>query len=188
MARTAARADRSEVFREHPALSFQLGRYSYRIDTGGGKSVYTVTDGTRSISAPLVWAFGRIGQSWLFERDGRLYESRMSYYGSIQALDFTPAHALPAPRDVEEAMARAVDDSEARRCFACHTTASTTDNALDLAHLVSGVTCEACHGPGARHVAAIEQDRVGEARQAVLNPRTLDPAASVDFCGACHAT
>jgi hypothetical protein len=190
MARTAARAELSEVFREHPALSFRLGRYSYRVDTGGGQSVYTVTDGTRSVSAPLSWALGvgRVGQTWLFERDGRLYESRMSYYDSIKGLDFTPARALPAPRDVEEAMGRAVDGPEARRCLGCHTTASTTDNALDLAHLVSGVTCEACHGPGARHVAAIEQDRVGEARQAVLNPRTLDPAASVDFCGACHAT
>jgi hypothetical protein len=86
-------------------------------------------------------------------------------------------------------MARAVDEPEARRCFGCHAaTASTTENTLDLVHLVPGITCEACHGPGAQHVAAIEQDRVGEARKAILNPRKLDPAASLDFCGACHAT
>src|SRR2546425_11934804 len=36
-----------------------------------------------------------------------------------QGLDFTPSHALAAPRDVEEAMARVVDEAEARRCFAC---------------------------------------------------------------------
>jgi hypothetical protein len=190
MARTEIRAELSEVFREHPTLDFRLGPYSYRIDTRDGRSLYTVTDGTRSISAPLGWAFGvgRVGQSWLFERDGRLYESRMSYYEAIKALDFTPGHALKSPRDVEEAMARPVDAAEARRCFGCHTTGSTTNDTLDLARLVSGITCEACHGPGAKHVAAIEHDRVGDARQAILNPKMLDPAASVDFCGACHAT
>ena len=85
-------------------------------------------------------------------------------------------------------MARVVDEAEARRCFACHTTAATTAGALDPARLTPGLTCEACHGPGARHVAAAEQDRLAEATRAVLNPRRLEPAASVDFCGACHAT
>lgn len=190
MARTEVRAELSDVFRDRPSLEFQLGPYAYRIDTRDGRSLYTVTDGTRTISAPLGWAFGvgRVGQSYLFERDGRLYESRMSYYDTIKALDFTPGHALASPRDVEEAMARPVDAAEARRCFGCHTTASTTGDALDLPRLVSGITCEVCHGPGGKHVAAIEQDRVGDARRAILNPKTLDPAASVDFCGACHAT
>jgi hypothetical protein len=190
MARTAVRAELSEVFREHETLSFRLDPYSFRILKSEDKAVYTVTDGTRSVSAPLGWAFGvgRIGQTYLFERDGKIHESRVSYYGAIQGLDFTPSRAIAGARDVEDAMGRAVPDAEARRCFGCHTTASTTDDAFDLPNLIPGITCEACHGPGAKHVAAIEDGRLTDARRAVLNPRLLDPAASVDYCGACHAT
>jgi hypothetical protein len=43
------------------------------------------------------------------------------------------------------------------------------------------VRCEACHGPGREHAASGR-------KAAILDPRRLEPADSVDFCGACHAT
>ena len=64
--------------------------------------VLTVSDGAQQLSAPLAWAFGRgnVGQSYLFERDGRFHESRVSYYDSINGLDYTPNRALTgAPTD-----------------------------------------------------------------------------------------
>jgi Cytochrome c554 and c-prime len=150
-----------------------------------------VSDGKTPRSAPLAWAFGagRVGQSFLFERDGAIHEARVSYYDSIRTLDFTPNRALAAPRDVEEAMSRRVGDAEVRRCFACHTTASAKPSGdVDFAGLISGVTCEACHGPGRAHVTTMAQGRTAEGRAVILNPRSLDAADSIDFCGACHAT
>ena len=190
MARTLARAPDSEVLRAHERLAFQVGRFAYEIARGEGGSVYSVADGTRALRSPLAWAFGagKIGQTYMFERAGALFEGRVSYYESIRGLGFTPTRALAEPRDLEEAMGRPVGAAEGRRCFGCHTAASTIGGALDLARLIPGVSCESCHGPGARHVAAIEQGRLAEGLRATTNPKTLDPTASVDFCGACHAT
>jgi hypothetical protein len=106
----------------------------------------------------------------------------------MHALGFTPGRAVVAPRDVDEAMARRVPDPEVRRCFACHTTAPTTEGKFDPSNAVPGVTCEACHGPGRRHVVAMKQTRRVGGQGPILNPAKLSPEESVDFCGACHAT
>ena len=53
-------------------------------------------------------------------------------------------------------MDRPVGFAEIGRCFACHSTASTIGDKFDEENLILGVTCEACHGPGAKHVAAMK--------------------------------
>jgi hypothetical protein len=190
MARTASRASDSDVLRARNRLTFERGSYAYEIVTTGPRSMYSVSDGSRSSSALLTWAFGvgKVGQSFLFERDGAFHEARVSYYDAVHALDFTPARAMDTPKDVSEAMARPVSAAEARRCFACHTTAPTTEGTFLPAAATPGVTCEACHGPGRRHVDAIRQRRIADGKTMILNPARLEPADSVDFCGACHAT
>jgi hypothetical protein len=75
----------------------------------------------------------------------------------------------------------------------CHTTASITATAgstdqFDIKNAVLGVTCEACYGPGANHVAAMKAGLQDQAADFTLNPKYLDPVSSVDFCGACHRT
>jgi hypothetical protein len=190
MARTASRAADSDVLRARNRLSFERGSYSYTIATTAAQSVYSVSDGSRSSSALLTWAFGvgKVGQSFLFERDDAFHEARVSYYDAVHALDVTPGRANDTPREVSEAMSRPVSAAEARRCFACHTTASTTDGAFDAAAAIPGVSCEACHGPGRHHVDAMRQRRIADGKSAIMNPARLEPADSVDFCGACHAT
>jgi hypothetical protein len=191
MARTGQRATESDILHKHDVLTFHAGSYAYAIQRGERQSVYTVTDGTQSLTAPLTWAFGagKVGQSFLFEREGALFESRVSYYDSVQGLDFTPNRALTNARDVNEAMARPVGDTEIRRCFGCHTTASATlPDGVNFTGLIPGVTCEACHGPGKTHVAEMRLGHVKAGRGAITNPRSFSPADSVDFCGSCHAT
>jgi hypothetical protein len=191
MARTGDRAADSRILRERDALTFRAGTRAYSIETRDGRHVYSVSDGTQSRSAPLSWAFGagKVGQSFLFERDGRIHEARVSYYDTVRALDFTPNRALTTPRDLDEAMSRPVGEAETRRCFACHTTASTTAaGGVDLAGLIPGLTCEACHGPGREHVTAIRASRLKEGRAAIVNPKRLNAVEAVDFCGSCHAT
>lgn len=187
MARTGLRAAQSDVLRTRERMTFRAGSYSYAI----AGAVFSVTDGQTTRSAPLAWAFGagRVGQSFLFARDGQLHEARVSYYDTVKALDFTPNRALTSPRDVDEAMSRSIDTAEVQRCFACHMTASTKPaGGVDFDALIPGVTCEACHGPGERHVSHVKARRLDEARAAIVNPRRLDAVDAIDFCGSCHAT
>jgi hypothetical protein len=191
MARTGDRAVDSDILRTRPSLTFAADRFSYTINRKGDQILYNVTDGGRSLSAPLAWAFGagKVGQSFLFERSGQLHESRVSYYDSIQRLDVTPNHARDAALNLDAAASRVVPAAEVRRCFACHTTASGTGTGdVNFAELISGVTCEACHGPGRRHVAVMRTPASRRTDIGLLRVRGMSPADSVDLCGSCHAT
>ena len=190
MARTAARADRSDVLRASPRLAFDNAGYAYAIASDGPQPLYGVTQNERSSSAPLTWAFGdgKVGQSYLFERGGAFYEARVSYYQSVHGLGFTPGRALAAPRSIDEAMGRRLDDTELRRCFACHTTAPIAAGKFDASTAVPGITCEGCHGPGRRHAEVMKQPRHVAGNAPMLNPANLTAEESLDFCGACHGS
>jgi hypothetical protein len=73
----------------------------------------------------------------------------------------------------------------------CHTTGSSVGGRFDEKHLVPGVTCEACHGPGADHVQSMTNGAEASSREttpAIFNSAHLSPGDAVDFCGACHGT
>jgi cytochrome c554/c'-like protein len=188
----AMRAASADILHSHPHLNFSVDRYLYTIDTGANASRYTVTDGSHALSYDLTWAFGtaRVGQSYLFKNGDQFYEARVTYFDSLKALGFTPDRALASPKDVAEAMYRPVGASEIQRCFACHTTASNIAGHFDEAHLIPGVTCEACHGPGAKHVSAMSSSTITPSAHtvAIFNPQHLGPVDAVEFCGACHGS
>jgi hypothetical protein len=196
MGHTASHVTDSQVLSQHARLTLQDGRYTFQINTEAGKSVYLINDGTNSISKLLVWAFGdgHIGQSYLFEQNGTLYESRVSYFDKLGTLDFTPGRKLSDQKDLESAMARPVTGAELVRCFGCHTTASNIKERFAGDKAIPGITCEACHGPGLQHGVAQEVENLpqsaGKEGQAdlIFDPGKLAPADAVDFCGACHGT
>jgi len=187
MAHALANPAGSAVLRSHPSLSYRAGPYIYEILSDGQQSVFTVTDGKQIIGEPIAYAFGsgHVAQTYVLRRKGKLYEGRVSYYTGIDALDWTLADALNPPPSLEEAFGRDITSDEARNCFSCHGTAAVADNKLQLDRLIPGVGCEACHGPGAKHAAAMASG-TGEERY-IFNPKTLDPdTLSQEFCGACH--
>jgi predicted CXXCH cytochrome family protein len=198
MARTAVRLGAESSILPTPGrLTFQSGSIGYQIAMSEGQPVYTVTDGTRSLSARFTWSFGdgHVGQSYLFEQDGKLYESRVSYFDTLKGLEFTPGRKLSHAHDLAEAMARPVDGEEQLRCFSCHTTGSTINDKLESKRLIPGITCEACHGPGFTHAVAqkmayLEGQTWETAQEAdlIFDPGKLSPVDAVDFCGSCHGT
>jgi hypothetical protein len=189
MARAASRAPESESLR-HVPLASQIGSYHYQISDRDGKKAFSIRKGGSSRSAVLLWAFGmgRIAQTYLYEQNGNFYESHLSFFTALQALDVTPGHPRTSPPNLAEGAGRLMSAEETRRCFGCHTTASTTKNRFDPQTLFPGVTCEACHGPGARHVAAMKSGDYEIALSSIMNPAHLSPSLSVEFCGACHRT
>lgn len=195
MAQTSMRAGDADILNQHSDLHFRIGKYRYDIHSDGSNHRYSVTDGAVTQSANLLWAFGngRVGQSYLFKKDdGKFYEARVTFFDTLKNLHFTPSRELTSPKDVAEAMDRQVPDSEVEHCFSCHTTASKVEDRFDEQKLMVGVSCEACHGPGAKHVAAAKVATMAgtpdAARGTIFNAAQLDPADSVDFCGSCHAT
>lgn len=169
------------------SASFKLGPYSYRIDRNGDKEIYSVTNGVDTFSVPLKWSFGSgsRGQSYLFDKDGKLIEVRISFFNH-RGFDITPDHPETPPKTLQLAVGRFVPDDEQVQCFGCHTVASTASGRFDPDHLIKGISCEGCHGPGASHVALA---KTGAALPGLIyNPARLNPVQSVDFCGACHRT
>jgi hypothetical protein len=190
MYHAGTQASRSAILTQHPAISFQEGSYTYSFQKIGANVTYTANDGVSSDSRPVAWAFGNgeIGQTYLLKKNDRYIESRLSYYTAPNALDITTGHSEKAPADLREALGHELSFDTAQRCFSCHTTASTTSGAFEPEKAVPGITCEACHGPGAKHVAAMNTGHERQAAATITNPGSLSPADSVDFCGACHRT
>ncbi len=190
MAHALIRAD--SVIPDHVAhgpLEFHVGSYNYEVAQKDSKPVYSVSNGTQSLSVPLSWAFGNaeFGQTYMYEQNGSFYESRISYYRATQALDFTIGNPRSAPGKLDTALGRRVYPDEARRCFGCHSTAATTTNRFDAQQLIPGITCEGCHGPGAQHVVEMNL-HPDDQTSFIMNPARLGPIDSVEFCGACHRT
>lgn len=189
MARAASPAIDSEILRTHP-LHYQLGPYTYVISRSEKSQTYSVTDGDRSVSGPLSWAFGiRMGQSWFFDYGSRTFLVPLTYYPDPKEFTFTVDQPHSAPDSLQKAVGRPLTASEVRGCFECHTTGALVDGRVDAQHAVPGVTCEACHGPGVNHVAAAKAGLFAEQGiTMIMNPRYLNPVDSVDYCGSCHRT
>jgi hypothetical protein len=146
-------------------LTGKLGAYSYNV----ANSVYTVSDGVKTLRFPIAWSFGEgsTGQTWLFRRGGIWQESRVSYFSQAKGLDLTIGQQ--PPQTLDEAAGRPVPAAEAGRCFNCHATGETP-----------GIQCEHCHGATEQHLknSAAVPARLGE----------LSTEEMSDFCGQCHRT
>ena len=168
-------------------MTFRTGTYSYEVANDSGQFSYRVTDGKETVSEQLLYAFGdaHVAQTYIFRRNGKLFESRLSYYTAIDGLDWTVGDALQSLPSLEDALGREISGDEARNCFSCHGTGAVANTKLQLDNLQPGVICEACHGPGEKHATAKLLD-IG-AVSPIFNPMTLDPETlSQEFCGACH--
>lgn len=190
MAHAASFAGATDLLRQQDRLSLQLGPFDYEYLTSGATTVLSITDGNSNLSRNITWAFGKgdAGQTYLYGQDGNFYEAHLSYFNSVHGLDVTPGQIRSIPENLETAAGRRLSPAEARHCLGCHTTASTVNDRFDPSHSTPGVTCEACHGPGAKHVAATALGMETDKNLQILNPGRLSPVDSVDFCGACHRT
>ena len=184
----ASRPSETRVLREHDNMQFSEQGYEYSLVREGDRTMLHITNGAHSLAAPVVWAMGNgeIGQTYLLKNKDTYYESRLSYFPVISGLDITPGHSKDSPKTLVEAVGMAQYPDTVKRCFGCHTTASMVSGEFDPEIATPGIGCEACHGPSARHVKAVEQGDNSVATP--FNPVNLAPVDSVDFCGACHRT
>jgi hypothetical protein len=190
MARAATRAADAVSLRQNPHLTFEIGTYRYQIDSSAQNNILKISSRGSALSVDLLWGFGmgRIGQTYVYQKNDQYYESHLTFYSTTHSLDITPGHPRGQPPNLEEGAGRLLSSDETRRCFGCHMTASTTKNHFSPQTMFLGVTCESCHGPGADHVAAAKSGMDELAAASIMNPARLTPVESTDFCGACHRT
>jgi hypothetical protein len=171
-------------------MHFRTGVYDYELARTPAGAAYSVTNGQQSAAVNLGWVFGdrQFGDTFLFQQEGTFFESRVSYYSAPDGLDFTTGSPRFPPNRIGTALGRRMSPEEPPLCFGCHATAANTDNQFHPEKLIPGVTCEACHGPGAQHVAQMSLDHDEQTPTLIFNPVRLSPSDSVDFCGACHRT
>jgi len=187
MAHALSPAADCQILRTRPRLTFRNGSYTYEIVRQGSRSFYTVTDGVNKISQPLLYCFGlgRVGQTYVIRYDNQFYETRLSFYQGIGKLDFTTGHPRTEPRSLADAVGRPLGAEEAGQCFGCHSTASLNGFQFQEDRMMPGITCEGCHGPGQKHLAAIKNHQLKDLQ--ILNPGNLEAdALSQEFCGSCH--
>jgi hypothetical protein len=148
--------------------------------TAQAKSEHANALAPAKAGSPGEWAFGagRKAITYVSHTDEETYVERAaSYYASTKSMGVTPGHK-PAT-DLEYPTFHPT--TSAVRCFRCHSTGELTlSNGFAIQPAEYGIRCEACHGPGAAHVAA------DGGAATIRNPKRLNAVEMNAFCGTCH--
>lgn len=177
------------VLIHNPVLTFADGQNSYRIERRGNQSFYTVTSGTQSLTLPIRFAVGSstaVGQTYILEHEGELYESRVSYFGEVGGLAITIGHNPSSPSTLLEAAGRLLRTEDKLRCLGCHSTGAVRQRELLLDKLTPGVQCSHCHENAVLHLDGMlkgDPDAVTMERLSTLSAGDIS-----NFCGQCHRT
>jgi hypothetical protein len=188
MAQAAETVDHCSILKNHPDLQFQEGPYHTRVKRDGDRSIITVTSGTETFSVPILYALGqgKAGQTYVFEYQGAMYESRVSFYDALAALDLTIGDIGTKPQTLVEAAGRRMVPAETANCFGCHTHGGVAGGILHIESVAPGVACQSCHGQVEKHAAAVRAGNVAAAKLPHLADLATEDIS--ELCGKCHRT
>jgi predicted CXXCH cytochrome family protein len=185
---SAAAVERYDESAQNP---FQAQGFRYQVQRRGDRVFHQEAmldhhgDVVTASEAEVHYAVGsnRRGRSYLINRDGRLFESPITWYPQRQRWDLSPSYpqrnrhfSRPIPAE----------------CLFCH-----SNRALEVEETLNAyrppifeghaVGCERCHGPGELHVRRQGQAEAYEGRDVtIVNPRHLEPALREAVCQQCH--
>jgi len=129
----------------------------------------------------LVIGSGEKGQTYLFWKGDSLFQLPVSYWTELGWVN------SPGYRDGVANFDRPI----VSRCLDCHATYFESDppppNRYRKTHMVVGITCEKCHGPGREHVQREGSKARGSSGSAILNPAGFSRDRQMDLCAWCHA-
>lgn len=109
-------------------------------------------------------------------------EHRSTWYRARNGLGITPGQQDLSPTIPAEEFGLVLEIETAERCIGCHTTQFHREGNR-LLNVVGGVQCEACHGPGSEHVAAMSGTAHPRER---LIQRPQSAGEEIARCGTCH--
>src|SRR5690242_18804267 len=109
----------------------------------------------------------RMGRSFAFEYDGRLYQAPVGYYANRRAWDFAPGYEHDTTPDLSRPITT--------ECLYCHATRTALEPGTlnRYREIVHGIQCSRCHGESGDHTR-------------LVNPRKLPPRLRDSVCEQCH--
>ena len=129
----------------------------------------------------LVIGSGRKGQTYLYWKDDQLFQLPVSYWTEVGSWVNSPGYGD-----------RTLDFSRpvVPRCLECHASffepVADTANRYRRTGYTLGISCERCHGPGARHVELNAPGSPKPLDQAIVNPAKLPRDRQLALCSLCH--
>ncbi len=133
----------------------------------------------------VVTGSGTSGQSYLYWLEDQLFELPLSYWSDGHQWINSPGF-----KDKTANFSRPIYP----RCLECHATyivplsPDPLSNHYDRSTLVTGISCETCHGRGGEHVAVHEATSTGSSGgKTILNPARFSRDRQVDLCALCHS-
>ncbi len=150
------------------------GFYETGVDSARGRS--------RTERIDVAIGSGRRGQTYLYWRNGLLFELPVSYLTASRRWINSPGYP-DGQIDFERVIVP--------QCLDCHST-SFPLNADRRAVRYSGnyqpgILCEKCHGPGQAHVSYHTSHPADSLGQFILNPARFSRDRKVDNCALCHS-
>ena len=128
----------------------------------------------------FVLGSGKLGASFLIDRDGFLFQSPISWYARQGRWDLSSGYRGRNPH---------FDRAVIATCLYCHANRvepveETVNRYAPPTFRGHAIGCERCHGPGALHVVrpAVE----GGVDATIVNPAALEPALRDAVCEQCH--
>ena len=166
MARSSGRVESA------PSATFTAAGHRYRVE----KNRLYFEQG--SVNLDYFVGSNAAGRSYLFSRDGYLFELPVTWYQQRRAWDASPGYE----QENEVRLNRPVDPT----CLSCHASRlrpiyGSQNRYADPPFLDDGVGCERCHGPGSAHLR-------NPSAAPMVNPAKLAVEERDSICAQCHLT
>jgi hypothetical protein len=165
-----------------PGLYFKMeakdGGYYQTAVTGAGADLQLRTE-----RMDVMTGSGVRGATYLYWDGDQLFELPVSYWTDGHQWINSPGYDNGTAK-----FSRPVYPG----CLECHATyikplsQDPTTNRYEKSSLVTGISCETCHGPGADHIARQKSGSVATQGQRILNPAKFSRDRQVDLCALCH--
>ena len=165
-----------------PALSFKMetrsGGFYETAVTGWGSHLQS-----RSERIDVVTGSGVRGVTYLYWDGDQLYELPVSYWTDGHQWINSPGYDNGTAR-----FSRPIHPG----CLECHATyikplsSDPLTNRYEKESLITGISCETCHGPGADHIARQKAGAAGSVGETILNPAKFSRDRQIDLCALCH--
>ncbi len=163
------------------SATFRAGKavHSERRLTSDNREIYR-----QDVEMDIVTGSGTHGRSWLRNKNGRFYQSPLTWYAEDDLWALSPGYDSEFHDRFERRVTHA--------CISCHAghavpAADDVDRFSAPLFTETRIGCERCHGPGAEHVALHRSPKLLlDGADSVINPSVFQDARLDAVCNQCH--